>query len=400
MNESIFTVNNLSIYKKRSVLDKNYIPSRLIARDEQIKDVANLIQPILSHDSPQSATIYGKTGTGKSVVVRYVLQKLKETLPEDRTDVVSIYLNCEDANTTTKILVSILNQLAPDINLPKRGISALEYYDVLWKILNKRQLTVIFVFDEIDNIKDDNILYNLSRAGERMMINNDIHIGILGLSNDLLFIDRLDSRVVSSFGRRNFVFPPYNANELKDILEDRAKLAFRDGALNDSVIPLCAALSAQEHGDAREAILLLKTAGDIAVREKTETITEKHVRRSYDEMNLDCVTEAVKSFPIQSKLVLLSIIELSNKLGGRISTGQVESEYRKLCDQTDVKPLHRSGVSARISELDMLGVIDAPVTIRGRKGKTRLITVGKNIERVKKVLLNDYRLESLISLKN
>jgi len=108
----------------------------------------------------------------------------------------------------------------------------------------------IIVLDEIDKLGDDRILYNLSRARENMDITNR-YISIFGISKDLMYKERLDARTLSSFGDNEIVFAHYDAYELRQILEDRARMGFHEEVLDDAVIPLCSALAAQEHGDAR-----------------------------------------------------------------------------------------------------------------------------------------------------
>lgn len=388
MEEDIFTISSTKIFRNRSILSTKYLPERLIARDQQIKEVANLIKPVLSHGEPRSAMIYGKTGTGKTVVVRYVLKRLHDIVPKETSKVNSIFINCRETNTTTRIILEILDNIFPENTISHTGLSTGEYYNFLWDAINKKSSTIIVIFDEIDQLKDHNILYNLSRAGENIHLKEDVFIGVIGLSNDLFFSDKIEARIISSLGRRDFIFPPYNADQLTQILKGRA-IAFEDGVLDESIIPLCAAYSAQEHGDARKALMLLENAGEIAERCNLSKVTEEHVYQAYEELNTDCVVEMVKTLPLQSKLVLLSIVQLSKRLNGKINTGKVESKYQEYCNKISTRTLGRTSVSKLISELDMLGIIEAPVQNRGRHGKTRLISLEKHIEKIENSLLDD-----------
>ena len=109
---------------------------------------------------------------------------------------------------------------------------------------------------------------------------NDLNmprVSIIGISNVLNFKIALDPRVLSSLGEEEIVFPAYNAVELTENLTDRSKLAFQKGALDDNVIPLCAALAVKEHGDARKALDLLRRAGELAERRNSPTVTEDYV---------------------------------------------------------------------------------------------------------------------------
>src|SRR3989475_1040383 len=135
------------------------------------------------------------------------------------------------------------------------------------------------------------------------------------------------------------VFPPYNADELYDILAERSRLAFENGTAADGVLQLIAALAAQEHGDARRALDLLRVSAELAERQGEEHITEEHVQRAKNKIELDTVIEAVKSLPTQSKLILLGIL-LNEEIGNRkLTTGEVYTTDRDLSRKTGVTPL-------------------------------------------------------------
>jgi len=390
----LFQKSDVEIFNKRFALTTKYLPKNLIARDQQINEVVNLVRPMLSYGEPKNAMIYGKTGTGKTVVVKYVLNKLEKKTKEENFKISSVFINCKAVNTTIRIILEILDTIAPEEKIQRSGLSTSEYYNFLWKILNQKGLSVIIVFDEIDQLNDHNILYNLSRAGENQNLEFENSIGIIGLSNDLFFSDQIEPRIISSLNSRDFVFPPYNANQLIQILEDRVDIAFEKGVLDYGVIPLCAAYSAQEHGDARKALMLLENAGEIAECENAQKVLESHVKKGYELLNTNCLLEMVKTLPIQSKIILYTIIELVRKKG-KITTGQVEEHYKEICKKVGFRVLERTSISKLISELDMIGLVNAPVQHRGRFGKTRLISLCNDDKLIENVLFEDPSLKNL-----
>ncbi|HLE95808.1 MAG TPA: cell division control protein Ccd6, partial [Candidatus Thermoplasmatota archaeon] len=199
----------------------------------------------------------------------------------------------------------------------------------------------------------------------------------------------------SSLGEEEIIFPPYDASQLKDILIQRAAIAIKDGALEESVIPVCAALAAQEHGDARRALDLLRVAAEIAERENVRTVTEKHVRKAQNKIELDRVTEVVRTLPTQSKLVLLATILLEEAGEKGLITGEVYDTYRELCQATGVDVLTQRRVTDLISELDMLGILQARVISKGRYGRTKEIMMSVPLAETKAVLKEDPVLESV-----
>lgn len=392
MKSNIFGTGNMKIFRDRSVLSPKYLPETLVARDQQIENIANILKPVLSNGEPKNAFIYGKTGAGKTAVVRYVLKVLNEITRKEFRNVNAIILNCKQVNSTSHIIFEFIKSIDQDIDIPRSGLSIGEYYSILWKVINKNQSTIIIVFDEIDQLKDHNILYNLSRASENMNIENGLYIGIIGISNDLFFSEKLDPRVTSSLNKRDFVFPPYNIEQLSQILNDRIELAFEEGVVDKEVVNQCSKIASQEDGDARKALALLDIAGEIAERNNQERITKEHVLLADEELNKDCFFEIVESLPVQSKLMLLSIVLLVEELNDRITTGQVEVRYKELAERNNLRTLGRSSVSRIIAEFDMLGIINAPVRSKGRFGKTRLISIDENLDKLKEALYSDHRL--------
>ncbi|PHQ44181.1 cell division control protein Cdc6, partial [Halorubrum sp. C191] len=210
--------------------------------------------------------IYGKTGTGKSLCAKYVSKRLVSTASEEGVTATFAYVDCAQDTTETQAVQTIAEGVndpeETGINVPDKGLSTSTYYKRLWRILDQRYDVVLILLDEIDKLDDDAILMQLSRAGEAGKI-TDCKLGVVGISNKIQYKDRMDERVKSSLCEREFVFPPYDANQLREIMQARAD-AFHDAVLEPSTIPRAAALAAREHGDARKAIDILRYAGEIA----------------------------------------------------------------------------------------------------------------------------------------
>ncbi|MEY7849261.1 cell division control protein Ccd6 [Natrarchaeobius sp. A-rgal3] len=279
--------------------------------------------------------------------------------------------------------------------VPMTGWPTDRVYSVFFEAVDYDERVVVIMLDEIDKLVEksgDDTLYNLSRMNSEL---ENSRVSIIGISNDLKFTDFLDPRVKSSLGEEEIVFPPYDANQLRDILQHRSEVAFKGGVLSDDVIPLCAAFAAQEHGDARRALDLLRTAGELAERAQSETIVEEHVRQAQDKIELDRVVEVVRTLPTQSKLVLFSIMLLEKNGVHSINTGEVFNIYKRLCEEIDADVLTQRRVTDLISELDMLGIVNAVVVSKGRYGRTKEISLSVPLEETEAVLLSDSRLSDI-----
>src|SRR5439155_25188487 len=105
-----------------------------------------------------------------------------------------------------------------------------------------------------------------------------------------------------------------------------------------------------------------RVSAELAKRQGDEHITEEHVQRAKNKIELDTVIEAGKSLPTQSKLIVLGIL-LNEELGNtKLTTGEVYTTYRDLSRRTGVTPLPQRRRPDLISALGMLGVVHA----RGR----------------------------------
>ena len=379
------------IFQSRDVLRPTYTPSNLPHREKQINGLASILVPALRGETPSNVLIYGKTGTGKTAVAKYVGKELEEAGTEDRKCSV-IYINCEVVDTQYRILAHLARHF--DKEIPMTGWPTDQVYSEFRNALDEEKKVVVIMLDEVDKLvrKGDDILYNLSRVNSDLIRSK---VSIIGISNDLKFTEFLDPRVKSSLGEDEIIFPPYDAEQIKDILEQRASLSFSPGALQESVIPLCSAFAAQEHGDARKALDLLRISGELAERSRSVVVSEEHVRAARDKIEQDRVEEVIKTLPTQSKLVLYSIVLLEEQGVRNITTSAVYKMYKQLCPLVETDYLTHRRITDLIAELDMLGILHTIVISKGRYGRTKEITLSVYSGKLKAILQQDYRLKVL-----
>lgn len=390
------------LFKNKEVMRPAYTPEILPHREREINSLASVLVSALRGQTPSNILIYGKTGTGKTAVARYVGIELRRKGDELRKKVHFIYINCEVVDTQYRVLQNIANSFIRDWSerVPFTGWPTDEVYAKLKQEMDKEDSVTVIILDEVDKLSGDEVLYNLSSMNTELQ---KARLSIIGISNDLKFTEFLDPRVKSRLGEEAMVFPPYDAVQLQDIMRQRAAMAFKDDVLEDGVIPLCSALAAQEHGDARRALDLLRVAAELAERERSKRVQERHVRLAQAKIEVDRVTEVVRTLPTQSKLVLLSTIlgEESNKdqkVTG-LTTGEVFEIYAELCRKTGLDILTQRRITDLISELDMLGIITARVISKGRYGRTREIALSVPGGSTKEVMAEDDLLHDVVSWK-
>ncbi|OFV67918.1 MAG: orc1/cdc6 family replication initiation protein [Candidatus Syntrophoarchaeum caldarius] len=378
------------IFKDKEVLRSTYTPDHLPHREAQIKSLAYILVSALRGNTPSNVMIYGKTGTGKTACAKFVGRELEATSAEQGRECSVIYINGGIIDTQYRIIAHLAKLFDKDV--PMTGWPTDQVYAEFKATIDEREQIIIIILDEIDKLvkKGDEVLYNLLR------INSDLEnakISIIGISNNLQFREFLDPRIKSSLGEEELLFPPYDARQLGDILSERAAIGFEEDVLDPAVIPLCAAFAANEHGDARRALDLMRVAGELAERAGDGMVTKEHVRKAQTKIESDRIQEVLTTLPTQSKLVLYSVMSTGGK--PHLTTGEVYRAYMNCCKITGMNALTQRRVTDLISELDMLGIIMTKIANKGRYGRTKEISLAIPHSLVRSIILTDSRLKVL-----
>ncbi|WP_232703323.1 Cdc6/Cdc18 family protein [Halobacterium wangiae] len=370
-------------YRVLAQLANTFIEQNRTFVDERVADLQDLRNEMEAEtDAPETGGLPGEFEMGDG----------SEQSEDDSTDLREQFDSVEAVDERIEELLQEKSEME---EVPMTGWPTDRVYATFFDAVDYVERVAVIMLDEIDKLVEksgDDTLYNLSRMNSEL---DNSRVSIIGISNDLKFTDFLDPRVKSSLGEEEIVFPPYDANQLRDILQHRSEVAFKGQALSEDVIPLCAAFAAQEHGDARRALDLLRTAGELAERDQSDGVTEEHVRRAQDKIELDRVVEVVRTLPTQSKLVLYAILLLEDNGVHNVNTGEVYNIYKTLCDELDADVLTQRRVTDLISELDMLGIVNAVVVSKGRYGRTKEISLSVPVEETETVLEADSRLSDI-----
>lgn len=358
------------IITARQKLHFTHIPNTILHRDEQQKQVAQMLLPILRGSRPSNLLVYGKPGTGKTLVVRRVISKIQERAQDSKFPILLIYSNAKDETTLGGLLVSLGKQLGIDPKqLPFTGLAISEIFKRVLAKIDSENLNVIFVVDEIDHLAQlvertgKDVLYQLTRANERLSGGTTT---LVGISNNLSFKENLDARVISSLADEEIVFPNYTIDQLKKILEERTTIAFAPGSVATSALNLCAALAGSEHGDARRAIDMIRVAGEIAERGQVETVTDEHVREASKKMEEDKELTSLRSYPLHEKLAVLSVMNADDA-----PTGEIYAHYKSLCKSIAVGPLTQRRITQILSEIELSGMMSGRIIHQGKRGRTK-----------------------------
>jgi cell division control protein 6 len=375
-----------SIIKNRDILHFSYIPDIIFHRKSEQEQVTQSLLPILKKSRPSNLLVYGKPGTGKTLVVKKVISKIQERVEKSNFPIKLVYSNSKEQTTLYGLLVNLGRQLGlNEKELPSNGLAISVVFERLLNKIDAGKLNAIFVIDEIDYLAQlvaktgKDILYQLTRANERLTQGS---LTLVGISNDLTFKERLDPRVISSLGEEEVVFTNYDVEQIKKILQERINESFVGDSVEEPALNLIAALAGGEHGDARRAIDLLRVAGELAERQQLDKVTIEHVREASQKMEENKEEKSLKSFPLHEKLVLIAIMKANGS-----STGEIYSSYKNLCKTVGKDELTQRRITQMLSEIEIH---------QGIHGRTKKYKLTISSEMIKKTFKDDLTLQDIV----
>jgi cell division control protein 6 len=307
-----------SVFRNKGLLDPEAVinEDRIVGRDEQLDDIITYLRPALRGNRPPNMLLYGPSGTGKSLITNAVCNQVLDLADSQGDRFGIIEINCQRIKShdraVYRLVQSVANEANVEVGVPESGVSTDQKLNRLYELIDTEFDFVIIILDEIDLLigrqRDPNaepayskLLYQLSRSSK--LGHTSSQISVAALTNDPRFMEDLDGRTESSFNPQDIVFSDYNADQLKAILS-RRRDAYREGVLEEGIIPISAAFAAQDHGDARKAIDLFRKAGEIADRNDANMVREQHVRDAQAEAERDRTLTQMQGLSTQKKLSL------------------------------------------------------------------------------------------------
>jgi len=375
------------IFKNEKALRPEYMPEHLPYRENHLRKLRLYFSQFIEEPGSicPKVMMIGKTGTGKTVTARKFGMEIDEKYSSKNLKYVHVY--CYSKRTLFSVLKDIAQQLG--VALPKRGFSVSDMMQLLLDTLEERNLYVIVTLDDVFHLTDvseEEQLSDFIKFSEEMYHKTGKYrIGMILISQDTGFLDRLDRSARSLLGNVKIEFEPYTKDQIYVILEQRAREALRDDAYDDDILQMIADVAgvdeergAEGHrGDARFALDVLWQAAKLAELDGASRITPEHVREALKHSVPGIPVEYLEGLSLHKKLFLLAIVRAlkAKKNQAYVPFGIVEETYNMICEQYGERPRKHTQLWEYLRELKRLGIVETRLSGKGMRGRTTLISI-------------------------
>lgn len=311
-----------SSVKDFRVFDFSFIPDKPLVRPET-KRIIDCLVRYQQTGIPRNLVIVGPRGCGKTLTFRYLAKALKDKLGLPFHGV-----NCRVHNTSFKVLANILK-------MHPRGYA---YSELCERFEQTIPGPAVIVLDESDMLceKDvrKDVLYFLSRSKRQY--------SVVLLSNNPRYLRNLDESTRSSLQPEYIHFDSYSAQEILDILKDRAQTGLK--TVDEAMLGEIAAMTAKNiGGDARVGIKSLLYCA---------TKEAESVQVCFNKAREDVIADVLSNTNEKSLLILkAALLEPTRLVKG------VYQQYVALCRKYREEPYGYTQYYAAIGFMASLGIL-------------------------------------------
>ena len=337
-----------SLFKNEVALDFTFQPKIVPYREQQQRFIASCIQPLFQKRNGKNVFVFGPPGVGKTVALKHVVGELEE----QTEDIIPLYLNCWQKNSTFKIYVELCEQLSYPYTQNK---GTEDLFKVVKNQLNKR--SAVLVFDEIDKAEDLDFLYAI--------LEDVFRKSIIVVTNYPDWLQGVEERVRSRLMLQQLEFKPYNAQETRGILQQRIEHAFFPGVVQPDAFE-AVLMHTFEKGDIRVGLTLLREAGMIAEGKASRKISAEQVQEAMGKF-------AQVAFGSSKELdgdmqMAISLIQKH----GSVKMGDLFEHYQKAGGKSAYRTLAR-----KVNKLGELHFLSLEKREGGSEGTTTIVSCPK-----------------------
>jgi cell division control protein 6 len=360
-----------TLFREVEVFNPDYIPPRLLHRENQMDALAMCIRPALRGGKPKNAVVLGAPATGKTTAIRKIFQIVEQSSDK----IYCVYVNCQISSTRFNIFSDIYQHILGH-RPPETGVPFSRIYGEIMKKLVKEDKSLIVALDDVNHLfynKNANqIIYDILRAHE---VFKGARTGIFAIISDIDFRFMLDKNVSSIFIPKDIIFDPYSENQMIDILLERVQQGFYPDVISKEVIEQIGHWS-YSTGDIRLGIDLLSNCGDLAEAEASKTIEIKHFQEAIKNTT-GSLKGTIESLSDQESILLKLIIHSKDE---ELLAGILYDVYKKN------QGLSYASFDRTLKKLELLRIIDTKFTGKGIRGNSRIIIPRFTKEEIQKFL--------------
>jgi cell division control protein 6 len=342
------------IFKNEEILSPEYLPELLPHREQQIKRLASNLEPAAKGRRPQNTFLFGSPGIGKTASTKFIFRQFEH----EYSNVKTIYINCWDYKTANAVLGKIAEELKAFVT--RRGVGKDEILEKIVESCKKSKKGLVVCLDEVDQLifNEQEVLYDLLRINQ--YIENPV--GLVFISNNPHVFANAEPRIKSSLNIEDIEFKAYSMEEMKDILQERGKIAFV--SFEPAIVLLAANHAVMNGGDVRVGLECLMKAGRIAEQESSKVKVE-HMKKILLSVK-PAKPEILKERITEDEKMILEVVNEYRIL----NSGEL---YELYCKKAEA-PVSERRFRDFVNHLADVGLVKVRERKRGMLGKTRVIS--------------------------
>jgi len=375
------------VFLQESSLDLNYIPDKLLCRDDAITNLIFNFRRILEESEQPSINclILGKSGLGKTAIARFFSRNFRKIADEKGKEIIVEYFNCFYFRSMSKIIRELI---AKYTHVSGKGFGDPEALKLIFKILIREKRYMLLIIDEVHLLSPDDILSFLAINESFGHQNAKISIILITLKKEWISVET--TGILSKLNS-TFTLEPYNFDDIKSILKYRIELAFKKNVINEETLTFISKI-VHNNGSLSNGIRLLRQCGLKAVKEGLEHINMDIIDTMSHEMYPTFRIQTIEQLKDQELLTLFGIVHSLINLGESYTlVDNAFEEYNIICETYSVEPHTKKTFRKYIQTLSKMRIISPRIVRieeaeRGRHLEISLIDITP--ERFENLLIN------------
>lgn len=391
-------LNKHTLFLDESKLDLNYIPEKLPHREKELSMLSQLFISLILNPNTISRKILitGNTGVGKTATVKKLGTSLTQIAKKRNIDIKYVHINCRKERTSYKVLITIISSLIKDF--PKRGYSPQDLLETIIEILNKRDIHLLIVLDELRYLinKGEDLIYSLTRTNDDL-INSPQRISIIGIVRDINCLSNLDASTLSTLQRNIIKFKNYSIEHIFNILRYRADLSFAEDVISDKIVKNVSEI-VHSNGDIRYGLNLLWKAGKIAENMNLNFVDGECIRLANQDLIPFSTHDIIKFMSIHELLLLLALIRsIESSMQDEIPYDLLHDSYQVICENARINPRSKSQLWNYIQNFKKENLITIKIQSKNIKGRKSLFSVPTiPLSKFEAIVLNYLKLKGVM----